>query len=83
MRGTTWPFSPPQGATRQPVENALRTAMTLAPNWFKPHWALANLLEITDRRAEARREALRASFLDADKDPEVARTLLQITRKTP
>jgi hypothetical protein len=66
-----------------PVENALRTAITLAPNWFKPHWALASLLEVTGRPAEARREAARALFLDADKDPEVVRTLLRITGKTP
>ena len=66
-----------------PVENALRTAITLAPNWFKPHWALASLLAVTGHRAEARREAARASFLDAGKDPEVARTLLQLTSQTP
>jgi O-antigen ligase len=66
-----------------PVEKALRTAMTLAPNWFKPHWALAVLLEITGRRPEARSEAAQATFLDAGKDPEVVRTLLQITGKAP
>jgi O-antigen ligase len=66
-----------------PVENALRSAIALAPNWFKPHWALASLLAATGRRAEARREAVRASFLDSGKDAEVAQTLLQLTSDTP
>jgi hypothetical protein len=66
-----------------PVETALRAAITLAPNWFKPHWALAGLLAVTGHRAEARGEAERASFLDAGKDTEVDRTLLQLTSKTP
>ncbi len=65
------------------VEKALRNAIALAPNWFKPHWALASLMAVTGRGSEARSEAERASFLDADKDPEVAQTLRQITGKNP
>jgi O-antigen ligase len=64
-----------------PVEKALRTAMALAPNWFKPHWALASLLALTGRVPEARKEAEQAAFLDADKDPEVVRTFLQLAGK--
>jgi O-antigen ligase len=61
------------------VEHALRSAAALAPNWFKPHWSLANLLALTGREEEARREAERAVFLDAGKDDEVAETLKKLT----
>jgi O-antigen ligase len=53
------------------VETALRTAASLAPNWFKPHWALASLLAMTGRGAVAREEAARAILLDAGKDSDV------------
>jgi O-antigen ligase len=66
-----------------PVEKGLRTAIELAPKWFKPHWALAVLLEITGRLPEARGEATEADFLDAGKDPDVVRTLLQVSAKNP
>jgi O-antigen ligase len=61
------------------VEIALRTSASLAPNWFKPHWALAGLLALTGRRAEARIEAEKAFLLDAGKDAEVRQTLQQVT----
>jgi O-antigen ligase len=57
------------------VENSLRTAIQLSPNWFKPHWSLANLLLLTGRGAEARSEAERGVLLDAGKDAEVNATL--------
>jgi O-antigen ligase len=53
------------------VEIALRTAASLAPNWFKPHWALGKVLALTGRGAEARREAEKAFLLDAGKDADV------------
>jgi len=56
------------------VERSLRTAMRLAPNWFKPHWSLANLLLLTGRSVEARSEAERAFILDGGKDPDVTAT---------
>ncbi len=62
------------------VETALRSSTTLAPNWFKPHWALANLLALKGREAEARIEAEKAVLLDAGKDPEVTQTLAKLTR---
>ena len=65
------------------VETALRTSALLAPNWFKPHWSLANLLALTGRGAEARREAERAFLLDAGKDPEVRQTLVKLTKQRP
>jgi O-antigen ligase len=67
------------------VEIALRISASLAPNWFKPHWALAKLLALTGRGAEAGIEAERAFLLDAGKDPEVSQTLQQIaeSRRQP
>lgn len=61
------------------VEHALRSAEAAAPNWFKPHWSLANLLALTGREDEARREAERAALLDAGKDEEVTETLKKLT----
>ena len=62
------------------VERALRTASELAPNWFKPHLALANLFALTGRRGEARAEAAKALVLDAGKDREVTETFLNLAR---
>jgi hypothetical protein len=62
------------------VEAALRAARALAPNWFKPHWSLASLLEITGRHADAIAEAKRANLLDAGKDREVRRTVARLTQ---
>jgi O-antigen ligase len=62
------------------VESSLRTAIAQAPNWFKPHWSLANLLALTGRLDEARVEAQRAALLDGGKDPEVAQTLAKLTQ---
>ena len=60
------------------VENGLRNAIQCAPNWFKPHWTLSQLLELTGRHAEARREAGLALELDGGHDPEVAATSKKI-----
>ncbi len=62
------------------VETALRTSASLAPNWFKPHWALANLLALTGRGAEAGKEAGKAYLLDAGKDPDVRQTFVRLTQ---
>jgi O-antigen ligase len=56
------------------TEQNLRAAIQIAPNWFKPHWILAELLMRTGRAAEAREEARVAMSMDAGKDPEVVRT---------
>jgi len=56
------------------VENGLRRAIASAPNWFKPHWTLSQLLDLTGRHAEARREAAIAMELDGGHDPEVTAT---------
>jgi O-antigen ligase len=75
-------FSAEQDNTGR-VERSLRTAALLAPNWFKPHWALAQLLELTGREEEARREAERAFLLDAGKDREVRETVARLTKQRP
>lgn len=60
------------------VEQSLRQAIAANPMWFKPHWALAQVLSLTGRVQEARTEAMRAAELDAGKDAEVAKTLQDI-----
>jgi O-antigen ligase len=62
------------------TEKALRTSIALAPNWFKPHWALANVLALNGRDGEARAEAQQALVLDGGKDAEVRQTVKKLTR---
>jgi O-antigen ligase len=57
------------------TERSLRNAIAWAPNWFKPHWSLAKLLEMTNRHPEALLEAQSAVERDGGHDPEVAETL--------
>jgi hypothetical protein len=59
------------------MENALRSSIAQSPNWFKPHWALARLLFLENRKEEAREESLRAIDLN-QKDQEVALSLAPI-----
>jgi hypothetical protein len=56
------------------VERALHNAIAWSPNWFKPHWALAQLLEATHRHGEAAKEAQLAWDLDGGRDVEVVET---------
>jgi putative inorganic carbon (HCO3(-)) transporter len=60
------------------TEKALRGALSAAPNWFKPHWSLAQLFVLTGHLESARAEAEIAVDLDGGKHPEVSRTLGQI-----
>jgi len=62
------------------VEDGLRHAIACAPNWFKPHWTLAQLLELTGRHAEARREAALAMKLNGGHDSEVTASAERILR---
>ena len=62
----------------QPTERCLRAAISSSPNWFKPHWMLAQVLQTEGHREEARREATVAADLDGGKNPEVAQTLARI-----
>lgn len=60
------------------VEACLRGSIAASPNWFKSHWALAQVLLLSGRRAEALAEAARAADLDAGKDPEIAKFLQSV-----
>jgi len=60
------------------TERSLRNAIAWAPNWFKPHWSLAQLLEMTNRHSEALLEAQAAVERDAGHDPEVGETLRKL-----
>lgn len=57
------------------VEWCLRDAIEAAPNWFKPHWLLAQVLARGKMQNEAIFEARRAVELDGGKNPEVRQTL--------
>ena len=57
------------------VERSLRSDIEIAPNWFKPHWLLAQVLQQQGRLGEARAEATLAADRDGAKHPEVAATL--------
>jgi len=61
------------------TEQSLRAAIDFAPNWFKPHWLLSQVLRTGGRIAEARAEAARAADLDGGKHPEVTTTLAEIS----
>jgi tetratricopeptide (TPR) repeat protein len=60
------------------VEACLRRSVEASPNWFKPHWALAQVLLLSGRRAEAVAEADRAAELDGGKNSEVAKFLQSV-----
>ncbi len=62
------------------TERSLRNAIAWAPNWFKPHWSLAQLLEMTNRHSEALPEARAAAERDGGHDPEVTETLRKLER---
>ncbi len=52
----------------------LLEASRISPNWFKPHWILAELCARQGNLSEARAEAQRAVRLDAAKNREVIAT---------
>jgi len=57
------------------TEESLRAAISCAPNWFKAHWMLAQVLQAASRFKEAEAEAALAVALDGGKHPEVTDTL--------
>jgi tetratricopeptide (TPR) repeat protein len=62
------------------TERSLRNAIAWSPNWFKPHYILAQLLESQHRLSEALMEAQAAVERDGGRDPEVANTLVRVRR---
>jgi hypothetical protein len=65
------------------VERCLRQSIAVAPAWFKPHWALARVLELSGRPREALAEAAEAVSQDGGKDQEVVETWRRIKRQSP
>lgn len=63
------------------TEESLRAAIRAAPNWYKPHWLLAQVLRAGGRLPEASVEAALAADLDGGKNPEITRTLAEIKAK--
>ncbi|MES1262686.1 MAG: hypothetical protein ABUS49_13210, partial [Acidobacteriota bacterium] len=62
---------------------ALERATQIAPVWFKPHWALANLLLRTGDSGAAATAAARAAWLNGNHDPEVLETLHKLRGQSP
>ena len=60
------------------AEQALHSSIASAPRWFKPHWLLSEILNLTGNLNEAESEAQLAVDLNGGKNPEVAETLEQI-----
>jgi len=60
------------------VEETLRQAIAAAPDWYKPHWLLAQVLELGGRVPEAKAEAQAAADRDGGKHPEVEQALERI-----
>ncbi|HZL57145.1 MAG TPA: O-antigen ligase family protein [Bryobacteraceae bacterium] len=65
------------------TEMALRKAIGVAPNWFKPHWTLARLLAQTEHLKEAVIEGQRAAILNSGHDAEVSDTARQLRSRLP
>jgi O-antigen ligase len=63
------------------TRTALLHASQVSPNWFKPHWILAELLARQGAAKEAGAEAARAVRLDASKNPEVNATAERLRTK--
>jgi O-antigen ligase len=81
QRQNAWYNLAELAATREDaagVETSLRAAIDAAPNWFKPHWALARLLYTQGRIPEAQAEAQRVAEVYAGPDVEVAVSLAEI-----
>lgn len=60
------------------TERCLRAAIAHAPNWFKPHWMLAQVLLASSRLQEAQTEGTLAAGLDGGAHPEVTSTLERV-----
>jgi len=60
------------------TERCLRAAIAAHPNWFKPHWTLAQVLRLQGRLPEAEREAVTAVNCNGGRNLEVSQTLAEI-----
>ena len=64
-------------------ERCLRNAISLAPNWFKPHWTLARLLALSHRDREAFDEASAAVERNGGHNTEVLETWNHLKQDGP
>jgi O-antigen ligase len=60
---------------------ALSRAIAAAPHWFKPHWAMAELLAQTGEVDRARAEATQAAALDSNHTPELTLALTRLNAR--
>jgi O-antigen ligase len=60
---------------------SLRSAIASAPNWYKPHWLLAQVLWVEGRKGEACTEAALAADRNGGQNPEVARTAAEFCKR--
>ena len=67
--------SPCQAERLSTNRTILRQAIASSPNWFKPHWMLAQVLMTKGHREQALAEGRVAVDLNGGKNPEVARVL--------
>ena len=64
-------------------ERCLRNAISVAPNWFKPHWTLARLLAVSHRDREAFDEAAAAMERNGGHNLEVTETWSRLKLNSP
>jgi tetratricopeptide (TPR) repeat protein len=64
------------------AERALRRAILAAPNWYKPHWLLAETLLRTGRTELALAESAAAVDLNGGRNQEVLRTAAHIRERS-
>jgi O-antigen ligase len=60
---------------------SLRSAIASAPNWYKPHWLLAQVLWVEGNKEEACTEAALAADRTGRQNPEVARTAAEFCNR--
>jgi O-antigen ligase len=60
---------------------SLQSAIASAPNWYKPHWLLAQVLWVEGRKGEACTEAALAADRNGRQNPEVARTAAEFCNR--
>jgi O-antigen ligase len=61
--------------------DSLRSAIACAPNWYKPHWLLSQVLWVEGKNAEACTEAALAADRNGGQNPEVARTAAEFCNR--
>ncbi|HEY6339955.1 MAG TPA: O-antigen ligase family protein [Bryobacteraceae bacterium] len=63
------------------VEKTLRASISAAPNWFKSHWLLAQILALEGQVPAAQAEARAAAERDGGRDAEVLQLVQRLTNR--